>query len=192
MMCIPYEGDAADAPAPSSSQWNWKGLKTRNSISVATRAESISPYINRCDLSSLWLEMQEKWTLYATTIHYGDVVFVHRTSPSGQEASVASTFVAKHDLALQFNTLAQRWKKETLAQSSVASITMHPAYLDIIGMGREALPLILGDLQKETNHWFIALRAIAKVSPVKPEEAGNLKKMRDAWLKWGKENGFLG
>ena len=49
---------------------------------------------------------------------------------------------------------------------------MHPAYLDIIGMGDKAVPLILRDLKKETSHWFIALRAITKSSPVRPEDAG--------------------
>lgn len=71
---------------------------------------------------------------------------------------------------------------------------MHPSYLAIIGLGKEALPFILKDLQRETNHWFTALRAISKVesSPVRSEDAGNLKKMREAWLKWGKDNGYLG
>jgi hypothetical protein len=190
MVCVPYEGYVSDEPKPSKSRWEWQDLTAKNSLKGEASVESISPSSDTCDLSALWLEMQEKWTLYGTT-SYRDVSVAHGLSLHDHEITVTSTFIANYELEAQFNKLAQRWKKETLAQSSVASITMHPAYLDIIGMGREALPLILRDLQKETSHWFIALRAISKTSPVKPEEAGNLKKMRAAWLKWGKENGFL-
>jgi hypothetical protein len=94
-------------------------------------------------------------------------------------------------LETEFNQKSKRWKNETKFQSAISAIVMHPDYLDIIGMGQPAIKFILRDLKKETNHWFTALRALTKASPVKPEDAGNLKKMRDAWLKWGKENGYL-
>jgi hypothetical protein len=119
---------------------------------------------------------------------------VSRTTPRVRRKRyfvTSNTKTSDATIANEFTKLEEKWKKETKAQSSVAAITMHPAYLDIIGMGDKAVPLILRDLKKETSHWFIALRAITKSSPIKPEDAGNLKKMRDAWLKWGKENGFL-
>jgi hypothetical protein len=99
----------------------------------------------------------------------------------------------KVELETIFNGLAKKWKDETKGQSSVSRIVMHPSYLSIIGLGKEALPLILKDLKNEPNHWFTALRAISKVesSPVRPEDAGNIKKMTEAWLKWGKDNGYL-
>jgi hypothetical protein len=98
---------------------------------------------------------------------------------------------ASSDLETTFLGLAKKWKNDTRNQSSISSVVMHAAYLDIIGLGESALPFILRDLQKENNHWFVALRAIAKTSPIKSEDAGKMKNMREAWLKWGMDNGYL-
>jgi hypothetical protein len=69
---------------------------------------------------------------------------------------------------------------------------MHPAYLEIISHGEKMIPFILKDLQQKPSHWFIALKTLAKnCSPVKPEDAGNIKKMTEAWLAWGRANGKL-
>lgn len=91
----------------------------------------------------------------------------------------------------KFDELAAKWKTETGGLSSVASMVMHPAYLEIISHGEKMIPFILLDLQHKPSHWFIALKTLANCSPVKPEDAGNMKKMTEAWLAWGRENGFL-
>src|SRR2546425_7121364 len=84
----------------------------------------------------------------------------------------------------EFNRLSELWKSVAAGpQSSVSRIVTHPAYLEIISKGEKMIPFILRDLQKEPNHWFIALKILAKqFSPVKPEDAGNIKKMTEAWL----------
>ncbi|MGA2684038.1 MAG: hypothetical protein ABSF51_03195 [Verrucomicrobiota bacterium] len=98
----------------------------------------------------------------------------------------------RSDVEDQFKALAKKWKSETNGYSSVASMVMHPAYLEIISHGEKMIPFILRDLQVKPNHWFIALKALAKnYSPVKPEDAGNIKKMTEAWIAWGRENGYL-
>jgi hypothetical protein len=92
----------------------------------------------------------------------------------------------------RFNKLAAQWKSDISPRSTAIGIVTHPAYLEIIKLGEGAIPFILKDLQKQPNHWFIALRSLASnFSPVKPQDAGNIKKMTKAWLKWGKENGKL-
>jgi hypothetical protein len=67
----------------------------------------------------------------------------------------------------------------------------HPAYQEIITMGQEVVPLLLRDLEQEPDHWFAALRAITGAHPVPPEDRGDLHKMAAAWLRWGKDNGYL-
>ena len=94
-------------------------------------------------------------------------------------------------LEKDFNALAKKWKDQTRASSSVTSMVMNPAYLEIISRGEKVIPLILKDLKNSPSHWFIALRILARASPVKPEDAGNIKKMTEAWLAWGRENGKL-
>jgi hypothetical protein len=92
----------------------------------------------------------------------------------------------------KFATLAAQWKADIGPESTTIGIATHPAYLAIIKLGEDVIPLILQDLQKQPNHWFIALKSLANnFSPVKPEDAGNVKKMTEAWLKWGKDNGKL-
>ncbi len=94
-------------------------------------------------------------------------------------------------MEMNFHRLSQKWKAETGGYSSVSSMVMHPAYLEIISHGEKMIPFILKDLQEKPSHWFIALKTLAKTSPVKPEDAGNIKKMTEAWLAWGNANGKL-
>jgi len=95
------------------------------------------------------------------------------------------------DLEKIFTSLAKKWKEQTSGYSSVGSIVMHPAYLEIISYGDKMIPYILKDLQTKPSHWFVALKTLAKTSPVNPADAGNIKKMTEAWLAWGKANGKL-
>lgn len=68
---------------------------------------------------------------------------------------------------------------------------MHPAYQEIVGMGAEALPLILHDLQENSGQWYWALKAISGEDPVRPRDRGNVRSMKAAWLDWGMAKGFL-
>jgi hypothetical protein len=70
-------------------------------------------------------------------------------------------------------------------------MAMHPAYQQIIGLGNEAVPLLLRELKKEPDHWFWALKAITGVDPVEPTQRGRVKEMAGAWLRWGKEQELI-
>lgn len=89
-----------------------------------------------------------------------------------------------------YRRLSRRWREDTQFLSSVTETAMHPAYQGIIGMGDDALPLILDDLSRDSGHWFWALKAISKEDPVAPAERGDVKRMRAAWLRWGREKGL--
>jgi hypothetical protein len=94
------------------------------------------------------------------------------------------------DLERRFKRLASQWKRATLLSSKVSAMVMHPAYQKIIGMGPAAVPLILGDLQKNgPEHWFWALEAITDENPVSKKMAGDIHQMTEAWLRWGKTKG---
>ncbi len=89
-----------------------------------------------------------------------------------------------------FRHLAERWRTETMFQSSPTAKFMHPLYLQIIGMGRDIVPLLLREVQEESGQWFLALRSITREDPVKPEEAGQVRKMAESWLCWAREQGY--
>lgn len=90
----------------------------------------------------------------------------------------------------RFDALTQEWKRDTRASSSITEIAMHPAYQQIIGMGKQALPFIFRELQEEPDHWFWALKAITGEDPVPPAARGRLSAMRQAWLEWAGRNGY--
>ncbi len=92
---------------------------------------------------------------------------------------------------LRFTELADRWEIETVFLSSSEQASMHPAYREIIGMGKQAVPLILERMQAQRGHWFIALRTITGANPVKPADRGKVAVMQASWLEWGKANGFV-
>ena len=73
----------------------------------------------------------------------------------------------------------------------MASVIAHGSYQEIIGLGRDALPLILSRLSTEPNHWFWALRAIAGEDPVPAADAGKFDAMRQTWLQWGRNRGLV-
>lgn len=90
-----------------------------------------------------------------------------------------------------FHRLAAEWKKGARNLSSVAKRTTLPAYQQIVGMGEDAVPLILSDLaQNGPDHWFWALAAITRHNPVTPAIEGDIRKMTEAWLKWGMDKGY--
>ncbi|MGK7925907.1 MAG: hypothetical protein AB4290_11775 [Spirulina sp.] len=58
-------------------------------------------------------------------------------------------------------------------------------------MGEKAVPLILTALKQNSGHWFYALAKITKTDPVKPEDNYNYEQAVEAWLKWGREQGYI-
>jgi hypothetical protein len=94
--------------------------------------------------------------------------------------------------AQRFARLARRWQDETWMLSSTTQRVLHPAYQQIIGMGRDAIPHLLHGLdQRDPEHWFWALAAITGEDPVPPEDRGNVRRMADAWLGWARRQGYL-
>jgi hypothetical protein len=94
------------------------------------------------------------------------------------------------EIETTFLELAEKWRRETEMLSVISKISMHPAYQRIIGMGQAAVPLILRELEREPDHWFWALSAITGANPVQPEQRGRLQQMAQAWLEWGRANGY--
>lgn len=64
-------------------------------------------------------------------------------------------------------------------------------YQQLIGMGTDALPLILMELQREPDHWFWALEAITGENPVPVDSRGDVDQSTKAWIDWGKTNGLI-
>ena len=51
--------------------------------------------------------------------------------------------------------------------------------------------MILRDLEDSQAQWFRALRSIARESPVRHEDRGDIQAMTAAWLDWGKNRRYI-
>lgn len=106
-------------------------------------------------------------------------------SPFGVFESITKASQAR------FSKLVEQWKDQSITSSSFLRDRLaHPAYLGIIGMGREALPLILLEMSAELDHWGPALAAITGENPVRDEDAGNIEAITRAWLRWALAKGL--
>jgi hypothetical protein len=91
----------------------------------------------------------------------------------------------------RFQHLAAEWKQQSRHMSNTAQMAMLRPYQRIIGMGWDAVPLLLEELAREPDQWFWALEAITDENPVSPAVAGNVRQMAQAWINWGKLNGMV-
>jgi hypothetical protein len=90
----------------------------------------------------------------------------------------------------KFLRLRDEWKQKRGPESSSARLAHHPAYLKIIGMGSDVVPLLMRELEHDSDMWFVALRSITEADPVPENVKGNVGAMAEAWLKWGQEQGY--
>lgn len=97
----------------------------------------------------------------------------------------------RENIVQRFQDLVFTWKSDTRFYSALPQIVMHPAYLEIIGMGSAAIPLILRELKKKPGHWDLALSAITGDNPIQPDQRGKMAEIAKAWLRWGEEKGYI-
>jgi len=91
----------------------------------------------------------------------------------------------------RFHNLRLQWENDIQFLSSTNEICMHPAYQQMIGMGKEAIPLIIEELSIKPNHWFWALKAITGQDPVPISKRGRIKEMTKEWVTWWSKNKSL-
>jgi hypothetical protein len=90
-----------------------------------------------------------------------------------------------------FRKLATEWHAEVAALSSTTARVEHPSYRAIVALGPAVVPLLLRELEQHPNRWFAALKTLTGADPVAPSDRGRIGPMTDAWIKWGKEHGYL-
>ena len=89
-----------------------------------------------------------------------------------------------------FERLADEWVRERPRGLDIHFMIEHPAYQQIIAMGPPAVPSLLQRLAQRPDHWFAALHQITGASPVPPESRGRFLEMTNAWLEWGRQQGY--
>ena len=89
-----------------------------------------------------------------------------------------------------FDDLVQNMLAGTRSESSTQRIAIYPAYQQIIGLGRPAVPLLLREVERKSGRWFWALKSITQEELVPSDDRGKTKKIIAAWLEWGKQKGY--
>lgn len=102
-----------------------------------------------------------------------------------------ATPVSRQTVEELFEELAATWKDDTLFESSATALTAHPAYLRIVGLGHHVIPILLRSLATKPDHWFAALTALTGANPVSESDRGDVARMAEAWVRWGKERRLL-
>jgi hypothetical protein len=108
--------------------------------------------------------------------------------PSPLEVSVSCT---EASVRQRFRRLADEWKDQSRHLSNTAQMAMLRPYQRIIGLGLPAVPLILEELQREPDQWFWALESITEQNPVPDDANGKVGLMAQAWIDWGKQQGYV-
>ncbi len=91
----------------------------------------------------------------------------------------------------RFHKLADEWSSEVGNVSSVTALTSHRKYQEIIALGWDVVPYLLADLQDKRGFWFPALNVITGIRPFDPRDAGNVTRMTQAWVQWGKNKRII-
>jgi len=97
----------------------------------------------------------------------------------------------KENLAIKFNQLSSEVIEDCIMVSSPTNIALHPSYQKIIGLGEDAIPLLIKELNNQPTFWFWALQAISGINPVPKYERGKISVMVKRWKRWAKENNYV-
>ncbi len=110
------------------------------------------------------------------------------------ETTVTTSRDSQHQdrIRRDFRNLANWWHDATDALSVTAMKMEHPAYRQILDeLGQAAIGPILEDLRDRGGHWFHALSQLTGL-PIAPFQArGDLQRVKDYWLTWGKTNYYI-
>jgi hypothetical protein len=94
-----------------------------------------------------------------------------------------------------FNGLVSAWREETENLSSFTKIVQNSSYQEIIRLGKgnpsSMVEMILQELRNNGGYWATALQAITGENPVRPEHIGDQGYVREDWLEWGKQHGYI-
>ena len=102
----------------------------------------------------------------------------------------ASQFLCEtQELENIFSQLVAKWDEETQFLSDLKEVVLHSSYQSIIGLGPQVIPLIMREMQERPSEWFWALKAISRENPA--ELCRGIQQMTEAWLKWGKQKGYI-
>jgi hypothetical protein len=108
-------------------------------------------------------------------------------------AKVPKQLAFEFELAAIFQSLVHWWREDTKHMSNMNKAIVHPAYQQIIGIGKvlasDMVPLLLKELDLRPDHWFHALIEITGTDAAAAQETFDGAVV--SWLEWGRRKGYL-
>lgn len=92
-------------------------------------------------------------------------------------------------LDVEFQTLAHRWRRETMALSSTSDILDNAAFEQIVALGIVVLPYVLRELDAGDHWWLYALDSI--VGEIEFEGIDSVDALASAWVAWGRDQHYI-
>ena len=89
-----------------------------------------------------------------------------------------------------FEALSSVWHRDTDRLSSLARKFDHPSYRAVLARGKEAVPFILREIERQPGHWHYALRTLTGADPVPPGATATEACQR--WVAWGRPSSGRG
>lgn len=83
------------------------------------------------------------------------------------------------------------WQTACEYFSSTRQKVNHPAFRQLLARAGESVPFLLSTLTTSPSHAILVLHAITGEDPVPNDKKGDLPRMADAWIEWGKSKGIL-
>lgn len=96
----------------------------------------------------------------------------------------------KLGLINRFQVAFRAWADQTAVFSSLSDIVSSPHFDEIVGMGRDALPMIFAEIERKPSFIFIAAKRITGVNPVLETSIGRVDLMCADWLRWANAEGI--
>ena len=95
------------------------------------------------------------------------------------------------DYLSRFRKLVEKWRAQTIYMSSIDEIVEHPAFQEIVAMGEDIIPEILGEIRYQPDLLFLALQIITGENPMSQTGKGDVLAAVDAWLQWANRNNVV-
>ncbi len=83
------------------------------------------------------------------------------------------------------------WNDRAFHYDLRISVAARLVYIETLLLDDDpALPLLVKELRREPDHWFVALQAITGTNPIPASARGDIEKMTQAWLSWAEQHGL--
>lgn len=91
--------------------------------------------------------------------------------------------------------LIYEWEVETCFHSSINEIIAHPNFNKLLSFQKELIiPVILNHFKTKSSGnigLFSLILRITGIDPVPEEDVGKIEEMKNHWIKWGKDLGWV-